>query len=139
MSSIINLDGLAIRPADGDDPYHETSPHRWPAASWSTRYTGAVAAAGVMDGEIAARRDLLADQPSRARAARWLTQFAIDPKELVIAPTAALPGDLWSRIALPEGIPEPALAHLRTVYFNAFTAAGAAAKLRRAAQILHVP
>jgi hypothetical protein len=138
VSDVINLNGLAIRPDRDEDPHQETSPHKWPTASWSVRYTAAAAAAGVMDGQIAARRDLLADRPGKARAARWLTQFATDPRELAIAPTAVLPDDLWARIALPDGIPPQGLAHLRTVYFNAFNAAGTAAKLHFAAEILHV-
>jgi hypothetical protein len=133
----IDLSRLSARPRDGIDPYGETDPGAWPNQNWAVRYAGAAAIAGTVDGCIASRAEMLNDAPSPQRTLRWMIQYAVDAKGLSLAPTALLPPDLWRRIHLPDGVTAEQQARLRTVYFDAFYNAGTAAKLARAAELLH--
>jgi hypothetical protein len=134
----IHLDGIPGRPADDFDDTGQTQPDRWPQEIWATRYAAAAAIAGVIDGNQAARTELLTEPLTTATALRWMIQHAVDPTALRIAPLAPLlPNDLWRRVGLPKGVPADAQAHLRTVYFNAHLASGTAPKILRAAALLH--
>lgn len=134
---VIDLARLASRPRDDEDPYHETDPAGWPNQSFAVRYAGAAFIAGTVDGNLAARTEMFNDAPSPQRCLWWMIQAAVDSNALSLAPTALLPQNLWERIQLPAGVTPEQKAHLRTVYMNAFYAAGTAAKLNRAAELLH--
>lgn len=134
---VINLARLASRPHDDEDPLRETDPAGWPNQPWAVRYAGAAFIAGTVDGNLAARSEMFKEPPSPQRCLWWMIQAAVDGKALSLAPTALLPPNLWERIQLPAAVNAEQHAHLRTVYFDAFHAAGTTAKLTRAAELLH--